>query len=262
MKQPDLGKKIAELRLAKGLTQGQLAEKCNISLRTIQRIEAAEVSPRSYTVKVIFECLDYGIYDSFGKFSYKLDRMAYRLKLWLEQLYRYVLDLFNLKTNTVKKITILSVPFLALCAFLAFSISSNAKAQSKQLILAKFEDARSASKFMRLFNTGQIDSLGMLYLENACIMPDFPSAIEGRANIIDYNKQLYEGGFRFSSIKSDFTLVNDFLAVERGSWAITLNSVPVSTGLSLTQWHYIDGEWLIENSMFKTDKISDPSFFD
>jgi transcriptional regulator with XRE-family HTH domain len=55
MKQPDLGKKISELRLAKGLTQSELAEKCNLSLRTIQRIESAEVTPRSYSVKLILK---------------------------------------------------------------------------------------------------------------------------------------------------------------------------------------------------------------
>ena len=67
MKQPDLGKKIAELRQAKGLTQSELAEKCNVSTRTIQRIESAEVTPRSYTVKLIFASLEYDIYNSFGK---------------------------------------------------------------------------------------------------------------------------------------------------------------------------------------------------
>ena len=41
MKQPDLGKKIVELRMAKGLTQEELVELCNISIRTIQRIEMA-----------------------------------------------------------------------------------------------------------------------------------------------------------------------------------------------------------------------------
>ncbi len=59
MKQPDLGKKIAELRKAKGLTQEELVEKCNLSVRTIQRIESGEVTPRSYTVRIIFTALDY-----------------------------------------------------------------------------------------------------------------------------------------------------------------------------------------------------------
>jgi transcriptional regulator with XRE-family HTH domain len=58
MKQPGLGKKITELRKAKGMTQEELVEKCNISVRTIQRIESGEVTPRSYTVKTILTALD------------------------------------------------------------------------------------------------------------------------------------------------------------------------------------------------------------
>jgi transcriptional regulator with XRE-family HTH domain len=61
MKQPDLGKKILELRKAKGLTQEELVDLCNISVRTIQRIETGEVTPRSYTVKTILSALDYDI---------------------------------------------------------------------------------------------------------------------------------------------------------------------------------------------------------
>ena len=61
MKQPELGKKISELRKAKGLTQEELVEKCNINVRTIQRIEAGEVMPRMYTVKTIFAALDFDL---------------------------------------------------------------------------------------------------------------------------------------------------------------------------------------------------------
>jgi transcriptional regulator with XRE-family HTH domain len=58
MKQPELGRKIAELRKAKGLTQEELVDLCNISVRTIQRIETGEVIPRSSTVKTILAALD------------------------------------------------------------------------------------------------------------------------------------------------------------------------------------------------------------
>jgi transcriptional regulator with XRE-family HTH domain len=59
IKQPELGRKISELRKAKGLTQEELVEKCNLNVRTIQRIEAGEVTPRSYTIKALFEALDF-----------------------------------------------------------------------------------------------------------------------------------------------------------------------------------------------------------
>ena len=61
MKQPELGKKISELRKEKGFTQEELVEKCNISVRTLQRIETGEVTPRSYTVKTILAALDYDL---------------------------------------------------------------------------------------------------------------------------------------------------------------------------------------------------------
>lgn len=57
MKQPYLGNKIVELRKQKGLTQEDLVEKCNINVRTIQRIEAGETTPRMHTIKMIFDAL-------------------------------------------------------------------------------------------------------------------------------------------------------------------------------------------------------------
>ncbi|WP_299675691.1 helix-turn-helix domain-containing protein [uncultured Tenacibaculum sp.] len=57
MKQPELGERILSLRKQQGLTQEELVAKCNINVRTIQRIEAGEVTPRSYTLKVILDVL-------------------------------------------------------------------------------------------------------------------------------------------------------------------------------------------------------------
>lgn len=58
MQQPELGFRIAELRKEKKLTQEELVEKCNVSVRTIQRIEAGEVMPRVSTIKIILAALD------------------------------------------------------------------------------------------------------------------------------------------------------------------------------------------------------------
>ena len=59
MNQPDLGIKVFELRQLKGLTQEQLAEVCEISPRTIQRIESGEVDPRAYTIQCLGSALDF-----------------------------------------------------------------------------------------------------------------------------------------------------------------------------------------------------------
>lgn len=59
MNQPNLGLKVSELRQQKGLTQEQLAERCEVSARTIQRIESGEVDPRAYTLHCLSEALDF-----------------------------------------------------------------------------------------------------------------------------------------------------------------------------------------------------------
>jgi uncharacterized Tic20 family protein len=65
MKQPDLGLRVSELRQQKGLTQEKLAELCEVSTRTIQRIESGEVDPRTFTINRLNEVLgfDFGTGD-------------------------------------------------------------------------------------------------------------------------------------------------------------------------------------------------------
>jgi transcriptional regulator with XRE-family HTH domain len=100
IKQPELGKKVSDLRKAQGLTQEELVEKCNLSVRTLQRIESGEVTPRPITVKLIFEAL--------GVSFDKTIKNKGLILMWLEQFYISIIDLFNLKTNTMKKVSILS----------------------------------------------------------------------------------------------------------------------------------------------------------
>ena len=52
-----LGEKLSRLRKSKGISQENLAEKSNISLRTIQRIETGTATPRPYTIKTLAETL-------------------------------------------------------------------------------------------------------------------------------------------------------------------------------------------------------------
>lgn len=115
MQQPELGKKISELRLAKGLTQSELAEKCNLSLRTIQRIELAEVDPRSDTIKRIFNSMDYDFYNSNGVNSVS--------NTIIDQFWNY----FNLKQNRMKKIAFLTlVVSLTTVGLIATNTETNA----------------------------------------------------------------------------------------------------------------------------------------
>lgn len=239
MKQPDLGKKIAELRLAKGLTQAELAEKCNLSPRTIQRIESADVTPRSFTVKLIFSSLDYEIYSSFGKLSYNLDRTAYKSKSRLRQFYRYVLDLFNLKTNTMKKVTILSVVAFAIIFGLT-SLTRETQAQSAVKVQKLIKE--SNDNFKQWFNSGQFDLLAGLYRDDACIV----SKGCGKQFIKNY----YENEavlYRFTDVKATDVSVSDSIAVEKGMWEIGTGEK--MSREYLLEWRLTGNKCLIVNEM-------------
>ena len=104
MKQPELGKKIAELRQNKGLTQSELAENCKLSLRTVQRIESTEVTPRGHTINTIFSYLGYD-----NEFLVDNQSAVPQKTNWLKQVFtKYVLELFNLKTNIMTKLSVLA----------------------------------------------------------------------------------------------------------------------------------------------------------
>ena len=93
MEQPNLGKRISELRKINGLTQQELAEQCKVNIRTLQRIENGVVTPRAYTVKAIFAALGCDFLEKDNPF----------MSIHFERVCNYLKDLFNLKINTMKK---------------------------------------------------------------------------------------------------------------------------------------------------------------
>lgn len=152
MSQPNLGKRIADLRKAKGLTQEELVQKCNISVRTLQRIESGEGSPRSYTLRIILDALDYSQMDSIEIGSNKIGSI---ISFRLEQFYRYFIDLFNLKTKTMKKLTILLIMFSAIIFGLFLLITeSNAQKENKNdsQVTEKSSSKQATSKEMSFSN--------------------------------------------------------------------------------------------------------------
>lgn len=54
----EIGKRIKEIRLKKGLSQEELADASKVNLRTIQRIENNETKPREKTLQLIFNALE------------------------------------------------------------------------------------------------------------------------------------------------------------------------------------------------------------
>ena len=131
MEQPELGKKIAELRKQMGLTQEELVNECNLSVRTLQRIEAGEVTPRSYTIKKIFEVLDYDFYNS-RTVSSESEKSQILLGN-ITKFYKYLIELFNLKTNTMKKLLILSTPVILLLLFIGLQSSAQCNLHKKMI---------------------------------------------------------------------------------------------------------------------------------
>jgi len=231
MKQPELGRKIAELRKAKGYTQEELVEKCNLSVRTLQRIESGEVIPRTHTIRVIFAALDYKVFESSNM----------RLRLFFKQ----VLDVFNLKTNTMKKLSILTVVFAAATfVLLALCIDGNAQSEKK---VRKIIDANNQN-FKSWFNAGDLDALMTLYREDACLVGQGCGESFIREH---YGTQMRF--FKFSEIQVLSLAVADSIAVEKGRWSGTINSEVTLRGEYLTEWRRRDKTWQIVNDISSTE---------
>jgi len=63
MKQPELGNTVTNLRKQKGLTQEELALRCGINIKSVEGIENGSVTPRSATIKLLADELDFEFND-------------------------------------------------------------------------------------------------------------------------------------------------------------------------------------------------------
>ncbi|WP_206430283.1 helix-turn-helix domain-containing protein [Flavobacterium ustbae] len=231
IQQPELGKKIADYRKSKGFTQEELVEKCNLSVRTLQRIEAGEVTPRSYTVRLIFEVLELDFENSLQS----QNENKRRTKKWLEQVYISFIDLFNLKTNTMKKISILSLAIIVIVWGFS-SLTNQIFAQSK----VRNQIEKSNADFVKWFNNGEINSIVNLYSEDACLV--------SRGCGQDFIKNYYtieSKKFKFTEIKIVNVEVNDTVAIEKGKWSAILSSGQSIGGEYVAEWRYAKDKWVI-----------------
>lgn len=109
MNQPDFGKELVRIRKSKGLTQSELADKCDVSCRTIQRIETGIVTPRSFTIKALSTALDFDFLKEFPiDTSENANNVPQRFIL-ITWIITQIIELFNLKTNAMKKLSILTI---------------------------------------------------------------------------------------------------------------------------------------------------------
>lgn len=237
MKQPELGKTITQLRKAKGLTQEELVEKCKLNVRTLQRIEAGEVMPRSFTLKTIFAALEYKMNASFWHSDPPSGRPEWATPVWLEQFYLYVLDLFNLKTNTMKKISILSVPTLLLVLALV-TVFSKTEAQSTAEVTKVI--SQSNKDFVEWFNSGKIDLLASIYADDARLVERGC----GKTFIQDYYKS-ESGKYKFQELITTNISVQDKLVFETGKWTLLMKDGIEVSGNYQAEWQLKDGKWFI-----------------
>jgi len=246
MKQPQLGRKIAELRKAKGFTQEELVEQCNLNVRTLQRIESGEVSPRSYTQRIIFTALDYDIHASNELNPTKIGKTLSSTGKQLEHLFRGVLDLFNLKTDTMKKLSILTLAFI-LIGLGINSLLSKSNAQSIDDI-TKIIEAKNTD-YIQWFNDGDIESLVSLYREDACILPWGC----GHEYIRHFLESEMNNRYEFKELKIESVSLSDTVAVEKGHFRILHQDMGLISGMYMSEWRYSDKKWLMVNDISRIE---------
>jgi transcriptional regulator with XRE-family HTH domain len=83
-----IGQLIKKYRMQKGMTQEELAERTNLSVRTIQRIENGIVDPRAYTLRTIASALEVDYQQFIGDDEAALDNVhSNESSLWLPLLH-------------------------------------------------------------------------------------------------------------------------------------------------------------------------------
>lgn len=195
MKNLDFGKKLVQERNAKGLTQTEVAEMCKIATRTIQRIETGMVKPRAFTIKLISETLGFEFFEttidmSEGKIQ-KLDsKNSGHAFLW------HLKDLFNLKTNAMTKISILSASFLMIGFLFSLILDTNAqsgKLKNNNCLTLKLNADKSVSRIEAVFtNSLTLDSLVRVKNE-----------LEAHGIIINYKTLEFDNKNQLTSIGFD-----------------------------------------------------------
>ncbi len=157
MEQTAFGKKLTEIRNAKGLTQDELAKKCKVSLRTIQRIESGVVKPRAFTTRALSEILEIDFFDASNYTREDAKINHHSNTKWYSSLLWHLKDLFNLKTNTMKKLSILSaIACLIILGILSITNNfSTLQVKTQKVEIPKVEVANSP-KFLKIYG-GEIN---------------------------------------------------------------------------------------------------------
>lgn len=165
MEKPEFRKRLIEVRKARGLTQEDVAEECKITVRTIQRIESGAVEPRAFTIKIISETLGFDFFDNSNTGYDVVDSQNSELKR--HTVFWYVKDLFNLKTNAMRKISILSTTTLIIVLSLfAFNSESFAQTPSKKSSITVQKNADKSVKRIEVRFTNYLTYDSLVSIKN------------------------------------------------------------------------------------------------
>ncbi|MEX0692135.1 MAG: nuclear transport factor 2 family protein [Gemmatimonadales bacterium] len=109
-------------------------------------------------------------------------------------------------------------------------------------------------RFTRYALAGQADSLGLLYTEDAVVMPPNMPAATGRAAIVEFNRTFPP----VSSVELTIDDVSGYgdLAYVRGTYRVTIavEGSPVDTGKYIEiRRRQADGTWLMAVDMFNSN---------
>lgn len=163
MEKLDFGKKLIETREAKGLTQAEVAEMCKIATRTIQRIETGVVKPRAFTIKLISETLGFDYFET-SNTGYDVKNENQDSNSENHNFLWYLKDLFNLKTNVMSKLFILTV-ILSLGSFGIKSLTNTGAQNVQQSTNSVEKINKTSSRMLQDNEKGLLQNLNSTYKE-------------------------------------------------------------------------------------------------
>lgn len=147
MNQPNFGKELVRIRKSKGLTQSELADKCDVSCRTIQRIETGIVTPRSFTIKALSTALDFDFLKEFPIDTSENAKNVPQRFILITWIITQIIELFNLKTNAMKKLSILTITAgLVVIGLFSFLNKSVAQENSELMNFLTIESNKNISQ--------------------------------------------------------------------------------------------------------------------
>lgn len=244
MKQPELGRKIVELRKAQSLTQEELVDACNLNVRTLQRIESGEVTPRSYTLKLLSDALDFD-------FSTPLASETSTKKSgyfdWFKPVYDFATDLFNFKTDTMRKVMTLTTVALAITiCLMSFRTRATVNTQSSKEVRKTIEAIQA--NYQRWYVNGMIDSCVTIFSDDVCLINNF-LVLHGKENVREQLKAVKPEHWRWMEDNIETFNHSGNIAVIRGNSTIKNANGTIFHTKYMEEWHFMDGKWLEVNGI-------------